>query len=369
MSLELTVTDGITMVGLDDRILLWLAERWRHMLRRTSVSPFFANLCPRNKKSSMLHWQALWLLHKLFEPSFEVQSSVFSFFAKMNQDQEHAHSKDDSCNSNKKVHTVSLRFTTPTDDLQRQILEDMNREATCAEAEINGLRCCFHCLDLPCKPAPAELHDFVPDTNDKSNEQVLEWLNSWWTRMMTMDVPPDECKCITRALCQCFALQHDKCLFFQPGLTGGVSQRKFVCVSLLEMISILLRIWLMNGKPDNSSAVLFNQLKKPNALINRVDLIWDHLPTVMTRDGLMGTASACLFLPIVTTASRRRRTSRAMKTSSTGWTHGGSKNEMTLRGLTAEPSHALCVNASVFATGSALPAAKPGLTGFSFPTS
>ena len=106
------------------------------------------------------------------------------------------------------------------DDLRRQISEDENKEATYAEAEIDSLRCYFQCLDLPCKSARNEICEFILDINNKSNEQLLEWLNSWWARLTTMDVPLDECKWIARALCQYFVLQHGKCLFLQPSLTG-----------------------------------------------------------------------------------------------------------------------------------------------------
>jgi len=86
MSLELTIVDGITMVGLDDRILLWLVGRWRHIMCRTWV------LHNTSSVLSLLASQILWLLHKLFEPSFNVQSGGFSSFAETNQDREHAHS-------------------------------------------------------------------------------------------------------------------------------------------------------------------------------------------------------------------------------------------------------------------------------------
>ncbi len=69
------------------------------------------------------------------------------------------------------------------DDLTRQILVDQEREAAYAQIEIECLRRYFHILAVPCKTVRNEICEFILDNNDKSNEQVLEWLNSWWTRI------------------------------------------------------------------------------------------------------------------------------------------------------------------------------------------
>jgi hypothetical protein len=108
---------------------------------------------------------------------------------------------------------------------------DQEREAAYAQIEIEYLRRYFHILAVPCKTVRNEICEFILDNNDKSNEQVLEWLNSWWTRIAPKEVPLDEYKRIARALCQYFGLQHAKCLFSKPSLTG-FSFSKEVCVYL-----------------------------------------------------------------------------------------------------------------------------------------
>jgi hypothetical protein len=139
-------------------------------------------------------------------------------------------------------------------------LEDQNREAAHAEIEINDLCHCFQCLAVPCNTGPDEIYEFVLDSDDKkSAEQVLMWLNSWWTTTANDVPPPDECGPVARALCQCFALQHDKCLVCQPGLTGfSFSEEVCVCVFARDHFHPLAHQIHEWGKPENSSAVLFN---------------------------------------------------------------------------------------------------------------
>jgi hypothetical protein len=89
-----------------------------------------------------------------------------------------------------------------------------------------------------------EICEFILDNNDKSNEQGLEWLNSWGTRI-AKEVPLDEYKCIGRALCQYFALQYAKlCLFSKPdGLTGfSFSKEVSVYLSARDDFDILVHL-------------------------------------------------------------------------------------------------------------------------------
>jgi hypothetical protein len=142
---------------------------------------------------------------------------------------------------------------------------------------------------VPCNTGPDEICEFVLDSDDKkSAKQVLKWLNSWWTTTANDVPPPDECGPVARALCQCFALQHDKHLVCQPGLTGfSFSEEVCVCVFARDDLHPLAHPTYEWEARELFCSPL-QSAQEAERIKHQICLIRGHLPIVVTPDDWQG---------------------------------------------------------------------------------